>query len=131
MGLQILPLTPADATGALTAAETALRDTVCQALNIPLKAWPIIIANTGRENLRTLSHNGGRWTVSIKDGSAHVEPGGDGSLRMDIKGLAPLYTGMMSPAELQRVGWVDGDAVSIMQAEQVFRGATPWIVEMF
>jgi predicted acetyltransferase len=78
-----------------------------------------------------IPENAGCWVVSIEDSSAHVERGGHGTLRMDIKGLAPLYTGMMSPAELQRVGWIEGEEFALMAAERPFLGPTPWIVEMF
>ena len=58
-------------------------------------------------------------------------PGGNGELSLDIKGLAPLYTGMMTAAELQRIGWIDGDELALHKAETIFHGPQPWIVEMF
>ncbi len=78
-----------------------------------------------------IQENNGRFIVSIHEGTAHVEPGGNGALRLDIKGLAPLYSGMLTPAQLQRVGWIDGSEDALQQAEPVFRGPEPWLVEMF
>lgn len=78
-----------------------------------------------------IPENAGRYVLSVEAGTATVAPGGNGKLSLDIKGLAPLYTGMMTAAELQSIGWIDGDDLALHKADTIFRGPQPWIVEMF
>jgi len=78
-----------------------------------------------------LPQNVGRWIVRVGDGAARVERGGRGSLRCSIRGLAPLYTGFQSAAELRASGFVDGDDASIAAACAVFAGPSPWMAEHF
>jgi predicted acetyltransferase len=75
--------------------------------------------------------NGGRWLVRVADGRAEVERGGRGSVRTDVRGLAALYTGFQSPAELRAAGLVDADDASLAVATSVFGGPQPWMADHF
>jgi predicted acetyltransferase len=78
-----------------------------------------------------IAENAGRFVLSVRDGAATVEPGGRGDVRCDVRGLAPLYTGMFRPAELSRMGWITGSAEAIAAAARVFAGPEPWMPEYF
>ncbi|NUT37900.1 MAG: GNAT family N-acetyltransferase [Hamadaea sp.] len=51
--------------------------------------------------------NAGRFRLSLSDGSAVLEPGGDGAVRFTERGLAAWYAGT-SPSVLRRAGLLDG-----------------------
>ena len=50
------------------------------------------------------------WVVS--DGKAEVRSGGTGSLHLDARGLASLYTGFCQARELKMAGRLDGPVKS-------------------
>ena len=78
-----------------------------------------------------LPGNAGRFLVDVSGGRATVTPGGRGDLRCHVRGLAPLYSSMLTPAELARVGWIQGDARGISTAARVFAGPQPWMGDGF
>jgi predicted acetyltransferase len=78
-----------------------------------------------------LPSNFGRWIVHVHDGAAEVRRGGRGDVRCGIRGLAPLYSGFLSAAELRASGFVDGDDASIAAATAAFAGPSPWMADHF
>ncbi len=78
-----------------------------------------------------LPQNNGRWTLNVADGAGHVSKGGDGDMRIDVRGLAALYSGFMAPAELQSIDLLDGPDDALAHATAVFAGPRPWIGDMF
>jgi predicted acetyltransferase len=78
-----------------------------------------------------LPANAGRFVVQVKDGSASVEHGGRGDLRLDVRALAPLYTGLFTPSELAALGKLEGPPQALAAAARVFAGPQPWMSEMF
>lgn len=74
--------------------------------------------------------NAGRWTVSIQDGRARVARGGSGRIKADIRGLAALYTGHLTPAALALTGLIHADPASLQAAAPAFAG-TPWMTDFF
>lgn len=78
-----------------------------------------------------LPENNGRWRVQVAGGRAQVRPGGEGRVRADIRALASIYTGYLTPAKAQSMGLLDGDAESVARLREIFAGSTPWIPEMF
>lgn len=80
---------------------------------------PLIVENTGRFVLR------------VREGAPTVERGGRGDVRCDIRGLAPLYTGMFGAPELVRLGWISGTAEALGAATRLFSGSPPWMPEYF
>ena len=75
--------------------------------------------------------NGGRWLVRVADGRAEVARGGRGTVRCDVRSLAPLYTGFQSPAELRAAGVIDGTETDLAAAAAVFAGPQPWMADYF
>lgn len=75
--------------------------------------------------------NNGRWLVRIADGRAQVQRGaGHGSLRVHVRGLAALYSGMVSPWQAQAAGWLEGGA-SALASLSVLAGSAPWLADHF
>lgn len=78
-----------------------------------------------------LPANAGRWAVAIAGGRAEVRPGGEGRLRLGVRALAPLYTGLHRAGELAALGWIEGDAAAIAAADRAFAGPPPWMADPF
>lgn len=66
-----------------------------------------------------LPRNHGRWVLAVSHGRARVRKGGRGAVKIDVRTLASLYSGYVSPAELG----IDMPAV--------FAGPSPWMGEIF
>jgi predicted acetyltransferase len=78
-----------------------------------------------------LPANSGRFVLRVCGGKAEVQSGGDGALRIDVRALAPLYTGYMSAHELLATGYVQGDEQSLLAADAIFGGPAPWLADFF
>ncbi|MBL9028520.1 MAG: GNAT family N-acetyltransferase [Myxococcales bacterium] len=75
--------------------------------------------------------NAGRWTLHLKDGEAEVGRGGRGTVALDVRALAPLYTGYLSAASMRRLGWLDASDEAVRALDEVFRSPMPGMGEMF
>lgn len=75
--------------------------------------------------------NRGRFIVDISEGKAEVHKGGRGTLAMDIRALAALYTSYMSPYQLAELGRVQGSARIIASAAAAFAGPPPSLPDFF
>src|SRR5690606_14453707 len=72
-----------------------------------------------------ITANGGRWRLQVEDGSARLEPGGSGALRIDMPGLSSLYSGFRDVRSLVQLGRADvRDPAVIEQAQALFSGPT-------
>ena len=60
-----------------------------------------------------------------------VEPGGRGTFQIDIRGLAALYTGYLSPHALVLAGLLDAPPAELAVAGAVFAGPQPWMRDAF
>lgn len=78
-----------------------------------------------------ITENNGRFVLKVAGGAGTVEKGGRGSLRMDIRGLSPLYSGYMTSYSLAAAGLVDGPAAELSKAAVIFNGSAPWMSDMF
>jgi predicted acetyltransferase len=78
-----------------------------------------------------LGRNAGRWVLSIRGGRATVERGGGGKLTLDVRGLAPLYTGHASARDLATLGLLRGDGATLSAADLVFGSRAPWMPDFF
>ena len=78
-----------------------------------------------------LPANSGDYVLKVAGGRATVEPGGDGTLAIDIRGLAPLYTGYMSAHELLATGYIEAGDAELTTADAVFAGPAPWLADFF
>lgn len=90
-----------------------------------------------------IAANAGEWELSVASGKASVSrvkpsdkaTGAGRALRdgvtCDIRALAAVYTGFVSPRDQQLVGAMTGDAKSIGALAEAFAGPTPWMVDFF
>lgn len=79
----------------------------------------------------TIAENAGRWLIEISGGEARAKRGGEGTLRLDVRALASLYTGYLSPFDLQRTGKLGFTGASLEAVAEAFSGSAPWMNEMF
>lgn len=82
-----------------------------------------------RDNL--LVGNPGRVVLEVADRRGVVKPGGRGEVRIDIRGLAALYTGQSTPHELKRCGYLDAADEPAALAGTLFASPAPWMRDSF
>lgn len=78
--------------------------------------------------------NAGGWTIELADSGARAARGASPSLatiRCDIRGFAPMFTGFVTPAQARLLGWIDADDDAIRAAAPMFPATNPWMVDMF
>ncbi|MBN1207123.1 MAG: GNAT family N-acetyltransferase [Myxococcaceae bacterium] len=75
--------------------------------------------------------NRGSFILEVSGGTGHVQRGGNGLLRLDVRALAPLYTGFLSPEALRSVGALVADDASVRLAATLFCGPAPALPDMF
>ncbi len=78
-----------------------------------------------------LGENNGKFILSVANGRGEITSGGKGELQLDIKGLAPLYTGLFTPQQLQLAGKLAATETALLAATQIFAGASPWMPDFF
>ncbi len=78
-----------------------------------------------------LARNNQRYVLEIADSKAEVHEGGRGELGIDIRGLASLYTGHLSPAELRATGYLEASDEVLATAAATFAGPAPWMSDIF
>lgn len=78
-----------------------------------------------------LPANNGRFVLHVHAGQAEVEPGGQGQINLGVRELAALYSGFLTPAELQAIGAIAGPAPDLALAAAVFAGPRPWLADVF
>jgi predicted acetyltransferase len=81
--------------------------------------------------------NSGRYVLEVLDGRAKITSGGRGDIILNIRGLASLYTGHLSPHNLLIVGQL-GVSSRVKRPEEalatlgsIFAGPAPWLGDMF
>lgn len=79
----------------------------------------------------SLPEAAGRFVLRVANGRGGVEPGGRGELVTDARGLAPLYTGHLSPADLLLAGALSATQSALAAATSIFAGPQPWIRDEF
>lgn len=78
-----------------------------------------------------LPDNAGRYRLLVSDGVASVEPGGRGSVRLDVRTLAALYSGFVAPSELVRAGLLEATPTSTALLAMLFAGTVPAMTDYF
>ena len=78
-----------------------------------------------------IPENSGKFILGVVDGCGTVTKGGKGELQLDIRGLAPLYSGLYSPQQLQLAGKLFATETAIFTATQIFAGVSPWMPDFF
>lgn len=82
-----------------------------------------------RDNV--LGWNNDRFLLSIRDGKPTVSRGGSGRVSIDVRGLASLYAGYVSPLELGSSGYIEASDRDLATLGLVFGGPIPWMAEGF
>lgn len=78
-----------------------------------------------------LPENDDRYVLIVKDGRGRVERGGRGAVEIDVRGLAALYSGYRSRAELALAGQLAGPEGELAGLDAVFAGPIPWMRDDF
>ena len=78
-----------------------------------------------------LPSNNGRFVLTVEDRRASVCSGGEGRLRLHVRDLAALYSGYLTPQQLQAAGSLEGSESDLATAAQIFAGPQPWTPDMF
>jgi predicted acetyltransferase len=78
-----------------------------------------------------LTANNGRFILHVNSGKAEVAEGGRGDMRIDVRDLAPLYSGMVTPAQLQALGAIEATTEAVTAASALFAGPEPWMPDSF
>lgn len=69
--------------------------------------------------------------LAVSAGKAEVATGGRGSFKVDVRGLAPLYSGYLSASELLSTGYLEADQKDQLAANSIFAGPAPWMPDFF
>lgn len=75
--------------------------------------------------------NRGRFLLEVEEGVGRVRPGGEGRLRLHVRGLAALYSGWRSADDLAVTGLLEGDPTERRRATAFFAGPQPALRDMF
>jgi len=78
-----------------------------------------------------LEENAGRWTLRVSGGKAEVARGGRGDVRLDVRTLAPLFSGFASAHALGATGAVQTDAAGLEALAALFPVGAPWMPDYF
>jgi predicted acetyltransferase len=75
--------------------------------------------------------NNGQFVLTVSGGRGEVTRGGKGELQLDVRALAPLYTGLFTPYQLQLTGQIVATDDALTVATQLFTGSEPWMPDKF
>ncbi len=79
-----------------------------------------------------LPDNAGSWTIAVAEGRGRAERGGTGpALRIDIRALAAMYSGLYSVRQARLAGLLDASDAELAGMEAIFQPSTPWMIDMF
>ncbi|MBD2306778.1 GNAT family N-acetyltransferase [Chroococcidiopsis sp. FACHB-1243] len=78
-----------------------------------------------------LEANRGRFILSVANGRGEVTRGGRGEMQLDVRGLAPLYTNLFTPQQLQQMGYLQATEMAIATATALFTNSSPWMPDFF
>lgn len=78
-----------------------------------------------------LPANSGNYILSVAQGRGQVTSGGRGDLKLHIRQLAALYTGLFSARQLQLTGQLEATEAAIATATTLFSGPSPWMRDFF
>lgn len=78
-----------------------------------------------------LIENSSNFKLQVSGGKGNVSRGGKGDLSLNIRALAPLYTGLFTAQQLQVSGQLEGTEVALQTATQLFTLPTPGLADFF
>ncbi len=116
---------------------TALERWLVRVINVPkalsLRGYPAGVEAELHLEIQDniLPDNNGKFILAVSGGRGEVTKGGRGELRLDVRGLSPLFTGLFTPHQLQTIGQIEATADAIAAATQIFAGSEPWMSDHF
>jgi predicted acetyltransferase len=78
-----------------------------------------------------LGENSGRYRLEVSRGRGRVSCSGEGSVRLTVRGLAPLYTGFLPPEDLARAGLLEAGEAELAVLRELFAGPPPAMPDFF
>lgn len=78
-----------------------------------------------------LSENNGQFVLTVSQGQGEVKRGGKGEVQLNISALAPLYTGLFTPHQLQLAGQIQASEAALAIAAKLFTSSEPWMSDRF
>jgi predicted acetyltransferase len=78
-----------------------------------------------------IPENSGSFRLEVERGTPRVTRGGAGSVRLDVRGLAALYTGFLPPADLARAGLLHANESELVTLSDLFGGSSPAMSDFF
>lgn len=78
-----------------------------------------------------LPENNGKFILAVSQGRGEVTKGGKGDLKLNVRALAPLYTGLFSPYQMQLAGQLEATETALLAATQMFAGSEPCRPDFF
>lgn len=78
-----------------------------------------------------LPDNNRRLILTVERSEVSVRDGGAGTIKVDVRGLASIYTGYRSPLELLSSGYIEGNRDDLETLGAIFAGPAPWMSDHF
>ncbi len=78
-----------------------------------------------------LPQNNRRFVLEVAESHGHVREGGHGDVRIDVRGLAVVYSGHLTAVELKTTGYVDALDDDLRAMTSLFTGPSPWMPDIF
>ncbi|MEM1445017.1 MAG: GNAT family N-acetyltransferase [Planctomycetota bacterium] len=78
-----------------------------------------------------IPENNGPLRLKLALGTPEITPDGDGRIRVDVRGLAALFTGQRTAEELATVGLIEGPTDALALTSLVFAGPRPYMLDKF
>jgi predicted acetyltransferase len=75
--------------------------------------------------------NNDKFVLTVSDGKSEVIRGGNGDLKLNIRTLSALYSGLFTSQELALVGRLEATRSALMTATQLFTHSSPWMSDFF
>jgi len=100
---------------------------------IAARGWPPHLS--GRADLELGDEicpwNQGRFVLELAGGEAKLSPGGEGTVRLEARGVALWYSGAATPATLRRAGLLSGPAGHDAFLQAATAGPVPSLLDYF
>lgn len=75
--------------------------------------------------------NDGRFVLELSGGEGKLSPGGEGTVRLETRGMSLWYAGAASPANLRRAGLLSGPAGDDAFLQAATAGPVPSLLDYF